>query len=54
MKDLRVIYDGGEVDKKLDIVLEKALKPFGFSRWASGMEIHSGKRDLAFEKKGKK
>jgi len=47
---LTVIYDG-TVDVKVDKVIEKALKPLGFQRWASGFNLGSKKRDLAFEKK---
>ena len=48
MKDLRVIYDIGEGNEKLDIAIEKALKPLGFDYWASGYNFLSNKRDLAF------
>ena len=49
--DLRIYYDGGEVNTELEAALETLLADFGLSRWASGMEPASGKRDLAFERK---
>jgi len=51
MKDLRVVYDGEKVNVELDVAIENILKQFGFTRWASGYNFCSGKRDLAFEKK---
>lgn len=45
---LTVIYDG-TVDRKVDRAIEKALKPLGFRRWASGFNLLTKKRDLAFE-----
>lgn len=52
---LSVVYDSNpklEVDSALDKKIEATLKPLGFERWASGMDMCNGKRDLAFERKG--
>lgn len=50
---LRIYYKiPEEVDTDLDEAIEKALKPFGFERWASGFALVPKVRDLAF-KKGK-
>lgn len=54
---LRVHYDcpndGPDVgiDVGLDSAIEIAIKPFGYRRWASGYEMETGIRDLAFDKK---
>ena len=37
---------------EVDEALEKALKPFGYKRWASGFNLNTRIRDLAFDKKG--
>ena len=50
--ELKVYYTSPDgVNEKLDKAIEKALAPFGFKMWASGMEIESMIRDLAFDKK---
>jgi len=46
---LKVFYKGGH-NQELDDAIEKALKSFGYSMWASGM-VGSEIRDLAFDKK---
>ena len=46
--ELKVFYAGG-LDEVLDDAIEECLKPFGYSRWASGQEIETEIRDLAFE-----
>jgi len=48
--ELKIFYGGG-LDEDLDTYLENALSQLGYSRWASGYEIESGVRDLAFDKK---
>ena len=54
--NLKVFYDEGvticgSINEELDKAIEKALKPFGYTRWASGTDMVSGVRDLAFERK---
>lgn len=49
---LTVHYEG-RVEKLLDIVIERALEPLGFRRWASGYDFTENKRDLAFEREEK-
>ena len=49
--EVRVIYDGGEVNAELDAALEALLEAFGLTRWASGYDLTNGERDLAFERK---
>ena len=52
---LRVYYKTPkEIDVDLDKAIEKALKPFGFKRWASGFALVPKVRDLAFKRKEKK
>lgn len=53
VKNLRIYYDG-PLDEKLDKVLEKALKPFGFERWASGYNVCEDIRDLAFDNRNQR
>ena len=49
--ELKVFYNlDGDVNQDLDRAIEKALKQFGFVRWASGIAIQTGIRDIAFEK----
>jgi hypothetical protein len=43
------VYYSGNVDLELDQALEKCLSQFGFKRWASGCNIITGERDLAFD-----
>lgn len=49
-RDLKVFYGGG-FNQELDTALEKTLSEFGYDRWASGMELDAGLRDLAFDKR---
>lgn len=46
--DIRLTYDGGEVNRNLDGAFEQLLGDFGFVRWASGMNMATGVRDVAF------
>ena len=43
------IYYKDELNQELDKALEEALKPFGYERWASGMDAE-GIRDISFDK----
>ena len=47
---LKVIYDKQEsgINAELDNAIEEAFKAIGFTRWASGCDLITGKRDLAF------
>lgn len=45
------IYYKGELNCYLDQALEDVLKDFGYERWASGLNMISNVRDLAFDKK---
>ena len=45
--DFKIIYKG--LDKKLDSLLEKALEKCGYSLWATGFDVETEERDLAFE-----
>ena len=45
---IKTYIDG--FDEKLDRALEGTLKKFGYRLWASGFEIDTRERDLAFEK----
>ena len=47
---LQVIYRHTEVDSELDEQIEKFFKSIGFKRWASGYDLLSSERDLAFER----
>jgi len=48
--EIRVFYNrNGKIDKELDSQIESCLTTVGFRRWASGLEIGTGIRDLAFE-----
>lgn len=49
--ELKVIYDGPEVNMELDDALSDALLPFGLKRWASGYDLLKDERDLAFDDK---
>ena len=48
---LKVIYDKQEsgINAELDNAIEEAFKAIGFTRWASGYDLTTGKRDLAFD-----
>jgi len=52
MDKLKVVYcvAGRGGDSELDDVLERALAGLGWERWASGFDLTTGKRDLAFER----
>ena len=48
--ELKVSYKKKDkIDVRLDQKIEMALKPFGFKRWASGYDLTTGERDLAFD-----
>ena len=51
--NVRVFYDGG-LNKDLDKAIEDCLSKFGFFRWASGMDLQTMERDLAFDDKERK
>ncbi len=46
--NIKVIYDGG-LNVDLDNALEDCLLKFGLRRWASGMDLITKERDLAFD-----
>lgn len=48
MTELKVCYKG-EVNRELDLAIEKALGKLGYERWASGYSADNV-RDLAFDK----
>ena len=50
---LKVIYKHPEIDVGLDKRIEKFFESIGFHRWASGYDLLTFERDLAFEKRGK-
>ena len=45
--EIKIYYDGG-LNTELDSLFEKTLKPLGLRRWASGMNMVTQERDLAF------
>jgi len=45
---VKVIYDGG-LNVELDNAIADCLLKFGLKRWASGIVVDTGERDLAFE-----
>lgn len=47
-KELRVVYDG-PINSAMDRLIEWAVGFFGYRRWASGINVEDGKRDLAFD-----
>ena len=48
--ELKVIYTKRDrIDEQLDQKIETALSPLGFKRWASGCDLTTGGRDLAFD-----
>ena len=49
--DLRIYYDGGEINRELDDTLIALLVEVGLTCWASGFDLISGERELAFERK---
>ena len=46
--DVRIFYSGG-LNVELDKALEDLLRQFNLKRWASGMDLETGERDLAFD-----
>ena len=50
--NLKVVYDSEGINTELDKALEAALLPFGLKRWASGTDLTTGERDLAFDDRG--
>ena len=52
-QQLKVVYDGPEIDRGLDDALRKALGELGFSCWASGYDLVDEERDLAFKREVK-
>jgi len=43
------VKDG--IDEKIDDAIAKALKPLGYERWASGINLKTRVRDIAFDTK---
>lgn len=51
---LRVEYEAETgIDEVVDSAIEAALAELGWSRWASGCNLVTGIRDLAFEREDK-
>lgn len=50
--ELRIHYhvEGG-IDAEVDKAIEEALKPLGWHRWASGTDLRTWVRDLAFDRR---
>ena len=46
---LHVYYDG-PLNYKLDTALIEIIESFGYEFWASGTDLTTGERDLAFSK----
>ena len=46
--ELKVFYAGG-INQGIDSAIEDALGLFGMKRWASGQDLVTGTRDLAFQ-----
>lgn len=44
------VYYRDELNPELDQALGKVLKKFGYTLYASGMDMISGVRDLSFDK----
>lgn len=49
--ELKIFY-GDPMNEKLDKAIKETLKKFGYSWWASGFDIETGVRDLAFDNRG--
>lgn len=50
--ELKVFYQHPKgIDVEFDKAIEKFLAEYGYNQWASGTEICTGVRDLAFEAK---
>ena len=49
--ELKIFYSGGP-NKDLEDKLKELLGAFGYDMWASGMDIQTGVRDLAFDRYG--
>jgi len=49
--ELKIFYSGG-LNKDLDDAIERLLGAFGYEIGASGIEIETGIRDLAFSRYG--
>jgi len=47
---MKITYDGGEQITELDEAIREAMKQLGYKNWASGMDLTTGVRDLAFDK----
>ncbi len=50
--ELRVYYGSDDINTEMDRAIEKAIEPFGYQQWASGYELGTATRDLAFDKSG--
>lgn len=49
---MSVFYHRTEgINTDLDEAIEQAVKPYGYERYASGIDVTNGVRDLAFDKK---
>jgi len=47
---MKITYDGGEQITELDNAIYKIMEDLGYKNWASGMDLTTGVRDLAFDK----
>lgn len=50
MVQCKIFYEADGINAKFDRKLEKLLREFGYTRWASGYDHTNNIRDLAFEK----
>ena len=54
LDDLRVVYrccEHGNLNPDFDRAMKALAADYGLEFWASGMELESGKRDLAFDRR---
>lgn len=49
--ELKVIYDG-KLDVELETKLDAVLAQHGWKRWASGFDLTTHQRDIAYDKDG--
>ena len=48
-RQIKVVYYGRKVDRKLDKKIEKALRTIGCKRYASGLNRVTEARDICFD-----
>ena len=50
MKNIKITYKSTDINVEFENALRKFMKQHGFESWASGYDLTTGVRDIAYER----